>query len=199
MNPALYDLAKYTFWGLFGSIWRMRVHGIENVPKNGPLIVACNHMSYLDPPVLGTASPRRLSYMAKEELFHIPVLGPAIAAVGAYPVDRKGSATAAIKRSVDVLRSGGAIGIFPEGTRNLEGRAEVRGGAALLSALGNAPVVPACITGTSDAKRLAQIQVFFGQPMRLPADRKASREDMANFTDEVMRAIRSLPKRIGRA
>ncbi len=198
MNAALYDLAKYTFWGLFGSIWRMRVYGTDDVPKNGPLIVACNHMSYLDPPVLGTASPRRLSYMAKEELFRIPVLGPAIAAVGAYPVDRKGSATAAVKRSVEVLRNGGAIGIFPEGTRNLEGRAEVRGGVALLSALGDAPVVPACVTGTSDAKRLAQIQVFFGPPMRLPADRKASREDMANFTDEVMRAIRSLPKRIGR-
>jgi 1-acyl-sn-glycerol-3-phosphate acyltransferase len=199
MNTALYDIAKYTFWGLFGSIWRMRVHGAQNVPKNGPLIVACNHMSYLDPPVLGSASPRRLSYMAKEELFRIPVLGPSIAAVGAYPVDRKGSATAAIKRSVEVLRRGGAIGIFPEGTRNRQGAAEVRGGVALLASLGDAPVVPACVVGTAEAKRLAQFHVIFGPPLRLPADRKASREEMANFTDEVMRAIRSLPNSIGRA
>src|SRR5579864_2900572 len=110
----------------------MRVYGAENVPKDGPLIVACNHVSYLDPPVLGTASPRRIEYMAKRQLFEIPVLGSLISAVGAYPVDREGSATAAVKRSVEVLRRGGAIGIFPEGTRNLEGTAEARTGVALL-------------------------------------------------------------------
>jgi 1-acyl-sn-glycerol-3-phosphate acyltransferase len=198
MNPALYDLAKYTFWGFFGSIWRMRVHGGENVPKSGPVIVACNHMAYLDPPVLGSASPRRLSYMAKQELFKIPVLGPAIAAVGAYPVDRQGSATSAVKRSVEVLRAGGAIGIFPEGRRNRGGEAEVRAGVALLASLGKAPVVPACIVGTNGARRFEQFHVIFGPPMRLPEDRKATREEMMNFTEEVMRAIRSLPERIGR-
>jgi 1-acyl-sn-glycerol-3-phosphate acyltransferase len=199
VNAALYDVAKYSFWALFGTIWRMRAHGTENVPRTGPVIVACNHISYLDPPVLGTTSPRRLSYMAKEELFRIPVLGKLISAVGAYPVDRKGSATAAIKRSVEVLRRGGAIGIFPEGTRNLTGENEARGGVALLASLGKAPVVPACVVGTNGAKQFQKFDVVFGKPMSLPVDRKASREEMANFTDEVMRAIRSLPESIGRA
>ena len=199
MNNALYDLAKYSFWAMFGTIWRMRAHGTENVPRTGPVIVACNHISFFDPPVLGTASPRRLSYMAKEELFRIPVLGPLISAVGSYPVDRTGSATAAIKRSVDVLRKGGAIGIFPEGTRNLTGQNEARGGVALLASLSKAPVVPAAVVGTDQAARFGKIDVVFGRPMSLPADRKASREEMANFTDEVMRAIRSLPESIGRA
>jgi 1-acyl-sn-glycerol-3-phosphate acyltransferase len=198
MNKALYDAAKYSFWAFFGTVWRMRVYGGENVPKSGPVIVASNHVSYFDPPVLGTASPRRLSYMAKEQLFGIPVLGPAIRAVGAYPVDREGSATAAIKRSVEVLRAGGAIGIFPEGTRNIAGTNEARGGVALLASLGKAPVVPARLVGTGEAKRLAQFRVFFGKPLSLPSDRKASREEMANFTDEVMRAIHALPKSIGR-
>ncbi|HLI95456.1 MAG TPA: lysophospholipid acyltransferase family protein [Candidatus Baltobacteraceae bacterium] len=193
MNALLYDAAKYTFWGVFGTIWRMRVYGGENVPKTGPVIVACNHVSYFDPPLLGTACPRRIRYMAKEELFRVPVLGPAIRAVGAYPVDRQGSATAAIKRSVEVLREGGVIGIFPEGGRNLTGAAQARGGVALLASLGKAPVVPARLMGTGSAKRLEQFRVFFGRPLSLPQDRKASREDMANFTDEVMRAIRSLP------
>lgn len=193
MNNFLYDCAKYTFWAVFGTVWRMRVYGSENVPKTGPLIVASNHVSYFDPPVLGTASPRRLSYMAKEELFHIPVLGAAIRAVGAYPVDRAGSATAAIKRSVEVLRAGGVIGIFPEGGRNRTGAAEARGGVALLASLGKAPVVPARLVGTARANRLQQFRVYFGKPLSLPKDRKASREEMANFTDEVMRAIRSLP------
>jgi 1-acyl-sn-glycerol-3-phosphate acyltransferase len=199
MNALLYDAAKYSFLGMFGTIWRMRVYGAENVPRNGPLIFACNHVSYLDPPVLGAASPRRISYMAKEELFKIPVLGPAIAAVGAYPVDRKGSATAAIKRSVEVLRGGGSIGIFPEGTRNIAGQAEIRGGVALLASLSKAPVIPSRLMGTGNAKRLAQFQVFFGRPISLPADRKATREEMANFTDDVMREIHSLPESLDRS
>lgn len=193
MNNALYDLAKYSFWTMFGTVWRMRVYGRRNVPKTGPLIVACNHLSYLDPPVLGTACPRRIEYMAKRQLFEIPVLGPLISAVGAYPVDREGSAAAAVKRSVEVLRRGGAIGIFPEGTRNLAGTAEVRGGVALLAGLAHCPVVPARVVGTSGARRLQAFRVYFGPPMSLPEGRKASREEMANFTDEVMRAIRTLP------
>lgn len=193
MNTFLYDLAKYTFWGVFGTIWRMRVYGADNVPKTGPLIIACNHVSYFDPPVLGTTSPRRISYMAKEELFRIPVLGPAIRAVGAYPVDRSGSATSAIKRSVEVLRAGGVIGIFPEGGRNLSGSEQAREGVALLASLGKAPVVPARLVGTGEAKRLQQFRVYFGRPLSLPPDRKATRDEMANFTDQVMRAIRSLP------
>ena len=199
MKTWLYDAAVVGFWTVFGSVWRMRAHGRENVPKTGPLIIACNHVSNLDPPVLGTACPRRISYMAKQELFAIPLLGPLISAVGAYPVDRQGSATAAIKRSVEVLRAGGVVGIFPEGGRNITGENEVRGGVALLASLGRAPVVPACIVGTGNANRLAQFHVFFGKPLVLPRDRKASREEMANFTAEVMQAIRSLPESIGRA
>jgi 1-acyl-sn-glycerol-3-phosphate acyltransferase len=125
------------------------------------------------------------------------VLGPLIHAVGAYPVDRKGSATAAIKRSVNVLKSGGAIGIFPEGTRNLTGTEQTHEGVALLAALSGAPVVPAALVGTGKAKRFAQFHVLFGRPLTLPRDRKAGRKDMTNFTDEVMRVIRSLPESLG--
>ncbi|HZZ64344.1 MAG TPA: lysophospholipid acyltransferase family protein, partial [Candidatus Baltobacteraceae bacterium] len=67
MNALLYDAARNSFRVLFGILWRMRVHGAENVPRTGPVIIASNHVSYLDPPVLGSAAPRRISYMAKEE------------------------------------------------------------------------------------------------------------------------------------
>ncbi len=167
MNALLYDAARYSFRALFTVVWRMRVRGARNVPTRGPVIIASNHLSYLDPPVLGSACPRRIRYMAKEELFHIPVLGRAIAAVGAYPVDRRGAATAAIKRSVQALRGGAAIGIFPEGTRNLRGEAEVRSGVALLASLTNAPVVPASVSGTRKARRLARFEVAFGVPLQL--------------------------------
>ena len=194
MNDALYDAAKFSLRILFGP-WRMKVYGAQNVPSSGPLIVACNHVSYFDPPLLGTACPRRIEYMAKRQLFDIPVLGPLIAAVGAYPVDREGSATAAVKRSLEVLERGGAIGIFPEGTRNLEGTVQARTGVALLSSLSKAPVVPARLTGTDAVRRFHQFRVYFGAPMALPAGRKVTREEMANFTDDVMREIRTLPGR----
>lgn len=197
MNLRLYNAAKFTI-NIFGKVlWRTRAFGTENVPMDGPLIVACNHRSYLDPPMLGTYSPRPLAYMAKAELFKIPVLGPAIRSVGAYPVDRDGSSTAAIKRSLEVLRKGGAIGIFPEGTRNLDGTVQAREGVALLASLSKAPVVPAALVGTADAKKFHQIKVAFGPALRLPTERKATREDLAKFTDDVMSAIAALAESIG--
>jgi 1-acyl-sn-glycerol-3-phosphate acyltransferase len=192
-----YDIARGILRPLLGSFWRMQVTGKENVPMTGPLIIACNHVSYIDPPALGTASPRRVRYMAKRELFNVPVLGTMIAAFGAYPVDRHGSAMSAIRRSVEVLREGGCIGIFPEGTRNRSGQEEARQGVALLANLGGAPVVPACIVGSDGAKRLRQIKVTFGKPITLPKDRKATRDDLAKFTDEVMGEIHSLAEKLG--
>jgi len=188
----VYDFASATIRAIATVLWRTRVYGRENVPLSGPLIVACNHVSNLDPPVMGCFFPRRISYMAKKELFEIPVLGPLIGALGAYPVDREGSATAAIKRSVEVLRSGGTVGIFPEGGRNVTGDNEIRQGVALLASLGKAPVVPACIIGSDKAKQLGQIKVVYGKPLSLPVGRKATREDLAKFTDDVMSAIRAL-------
>jgi 1-acyl-sn-glycerol-3-phosphate acyltransferase len=185
-----YEIARFLLTPLFRIVWRARVRGAHNVPRSGPLIVACNHVSYLDPPVLGTFCPRSLRYMAKEELFDFAVLGPLIRAVGAYPVDREGSATAAIKRSVDVLREGEAIGIFPEGTRNLTGEVAPRPGVALLASLAKAPVVPACIVYSG--KGIPKIKVAFGPPLSLPSDRKATRDDLAKFTESIMNEIRSL-------
>jgi 1-acyl-sn-glycerol-3-phosphate acyltransferase len=192
MNPRLYDFASWLIRCTMRTVWRARASGREHVPLSGPLIVACNHVSYLDPPGMGCFCPRRIRYMAKKELFDIPVLGPAIRAVGAYPVDRAGSATAAIKRSLEVLQQGGAVGIFPEGTRNRSGAVQPQTGVALLAALAKAPVVPACIVGSDRALRLAQIKVAFGRPLQLPANRKATREELAKFTSEIMNAIREL-------
>ncbi len=178
-------------------VWNVKVSGTENVPRNGPLIVACNHVSLLDPPVMGCFVPRQVSYMAKKELFDIPILGPLLCGLGAYPVDRAGSAAAAIKRSVAVLRAGGCVGIFPEGGRNLEGDKEVRGGVALLASLAQAPVVPAAIVGTNQKKKRGKIKVAFGPPIALPADRKATRDELAKFTDTVMNAVYALARDIG--
>jgi 1-acyl-sn-glycerol-3-phosphate acyltransferase len=195
--PWFYDFAKATVRLMARTIWRARVYGSANVPVEGPLIVACNHVSYLDPPLMGSLCPRRISYMAKKELFVIPVLGPVIRALGAYAVDRHGSATAAIRRSLQVLQEGGAIGIFPEGTRNRTGTIAAQTGVALLASLAQARVVPACIRGSDRALRLARVDVAFGAPLALPSDGKATREDLAKFTAEIMNAIEALAGSMG--
>jgi 1-acyl-sn-glycerol-3-phosphate acyltransferase len=198
VNFGFYDFAGFTVRTIARVLWRARVFGTKNVPASGALIIACNHISYLDPPILGSLCPRRISYMAKKELFEIPVLGPVIRGLGAYAVDRHGSATAAIKRSLNVLESGGAIGIFPEGTRNPTGTIAPQTGVALLAALARAPVVPACVHGTDRALRLGRIDVAFGAVlMPPPAGRKATREDLAKFTAEIMKAIEQLAGSIG--
>lgn len=197
MNTRFYDFAKATVRFFVRLVWRGRARGAENVPAAGPLIVACNHVSYLDPPAMGCFCPRRISYMAKKELFDIPLLGAVIRGLGAYSVDRRGSATAAIKRSLQVLQAGGAVGIFPEGTRNRRGDVEAQTGVALLASLAGAPVVPACVRGTDRALRLGRIDVAFGAPLELPAGRKATRDDLAKFTLAIMNAIAALAENSG--
>ena len=191
----LYDFSvRVVLAPLLKTVWRIEAMGVRNVPMRGPLIVAANHASYLDPVALGVACPRRISYLAKAELFRIPVLGRYMTAVHAYPVERgvKTSTRAAIKKSVEILREGRAVGIFPQGQRVVEGEGESKAGVALLASLASAPVVPAYISGTKDAMRLHQIKVCFGNPISLPAGRKATRSEIAKFTQDVMAAIREL-------
>jgi 1-acyl-sn-glycerol-3-phosphate acyltransferase len=211
-----YDFAKVVCGIPLRTLWRLRAVGTERVPLTGPLIVASNHISFFDPPALGVALPRPLHYMAKQELFDIPLFGPTIRATNAYPVDRRRGDVGAIRRTVEMLRAGNAVAIFPEGGRNKDGQAKARPGVALLAALSRAPILPAYIEGTSGVRRLQAITVIFGEPF-IPrfdplspaedaihfasaedlgttkaADRKASREDLAKWTDEIMHRIFAL-------
>ncbi len=175
----------------------MRVIDAQRVPADGPLVVASNHISYLDPVALGSACPRPISYMAKVELFAIPVLGPLIEGLEAYPVDRNRGDVAAIKRSVKILQEGRAVGIFPEGGRNLDGTAVPKTGAVLLASMAGAPLVPAAIGGTRNPRSLGRITVVFGEPMEILRDRKARGDDLEKWTRELMRRIAALKETIG--
>jgi 1-acyl-sn-glycerol-3-phosphate acyltransferase len=192
VNLRFYRFIAWLVRTLLKAFWHLRVFGAEKVPPAGPVIVACNHVSYFDPPALGCALSRPLSYMAKQELFTIPVLGTIIRALGAYPVDRSRHTGAAIKRSLEVLQTGAAIGIFPEGTRNLDGTVKPHVGVALLAAKSGAVVVPAYVGGTAHANRLRPITVAYGDPLHFDTARKASREDLAKWTDEIMARIHAL-------
>jgi 1-acyl-sn-glycerol-3-phosphate acyltransferase len=179
------------------AVYGFRALQGENVPATGPVIVACNHVSYLDPVVLGIGFVRPVTYLAKKQLFAIPVLGPIIAALGAYPLDREAGGVAAVRAALRALKEGRCVGIFPEGTRNLTGQAEEKGGAALLGALSGAPVVPAAIAGTRHARPFHEIRVIYGEPVHIERKRKADGDDLEKWTEEIMRRIRALEESIG--
>ncbi len=124
MNPADANFpmriwSEAVMRGLFTAIWGMKVSGLENVPRLGPLIVACNHVSIIDPPLMAVAvSPRRRPFgVGKKELFEKPILGWWLRASGSFPLDRQGDATSAMRSSLGVLEKGGCLSIYPEGTR----------------------------------------------------------------------------------
>lgn len=196
-NPAFYAFARGLCGVILRLVWRLRSRDAKHVPLDGAVILACNHVSYLDPVVLGVGAPRPVTYLAKKELFAIPVLGTTIRGLGAYPLDRANGGVAAVRAALRALKDGRCIGIFPEGTRNLRGDAEEKGGAALLASLSGAPVVPCAIAGTRHAKRLHPITVVYGEPLTIPRNRKANGDDLEKWTAEIMRRIRALEESIG--
>ncbi|HET9885947.1 MAG TPA: lysophospholipid acyltransferase family protein, partial [bacterium] len=132
------------------ALWDLRVEGRENVPRTGPLLVTANHQSYLDPAVLAAVFPREVGFAAKQELFKIFGFGRLIRALHAIPVDRSSIAPSTLRRFEDWVRGGGALVVFPEGTRSKDGNlGTAKTGAGLMLARFGAPVLPVYLEGTN--------------------------------------------------
>jgi 1-acyl-sn-glycerol-3-phosphate acyltransferase len=187
-----YDFAHAFVGVLLRAAFRYRVVGAEKVPRDGGVIVAANHISNLDPPILGVALPRPVSYMAKKELFAIPVLKTVITHLNAFPVDREAGGTAALRASLRMLKEGRAVGVFPEGGRNVSGTNEEKAGAAFLAAASGAPVVPAAIVGTRRLRLFGRVTVVFGDPMHVVRNRQSGSDGLEKGAAEIMQRIRTL-------
>ncbi|MFE4105744.1 lysophospholipid acyltransferase family protein [Almyronema epifaneia] len=147
---ALYHLFKWLVVSpVLHAYFRGRIYGADQVPAEGPLIVVANHASDFDPPILSNCVRRPVSYMAKEELFKVPVLSQAIRLYGAYPVKRGSADRSAIRAALQQLEQGWAVGVFLQGTRTPDGRISApKLGAALIAAKAQVPLLPVSLWGT---------------------------------------------------
>lgn len=180
------------------------VRGGENIPARGPILLAVNHRAYMDPPYLSMVTKRQLHLMAKEELFRIPVFGPYIRALGAFPVKRGAPDRGAIRQAMDELKAGHVLGIFPEGTRADPGTLlPAERGFALIAKQTGIPVVPIALEGTDrvhpkHAKRLhrAHVTATVGKAVTaaemLAADADPGKDALTIIGEATTRMIASL-------
>ena len=160
-----------TFKGLFKFLFRIKSTGAENLPKYNGCIVCANHVSLFDVFTISASLPveRRLRYLAKAELFKIPLIRTTVSALGAFKVDRKGGDVGARKKSVSLLKEGEVIGIFPQGTRckgKNPAETEVKHGAGMIAYYSKVPVLPVAIRTKKQKYALfRQVEVIFGTPM----------------------------------
>jgi 1-acyl-sn-glycerol-3-phosphate acyltransferase len=154
--------------GPIGLLTRLRVYGAERMPESGGLVVAANHFSWVDPPVLGSASPRTLYYLAKIEAHRVPGLGQLIRSFGAIPVRRGESDRDAVRMMRRVVLDGNALGMFAEGTRQRRGvPGPVQPGAAMVAITEGVPIIPAAIHGSHTWRlwNFEPVSVAWGMPM----------------------------------
>jgi 1-acyl-sn-glycerol-3-phosphate acyltransferase len=148
------------FRAMFKLLFRWRVYHPENVPLTGPVILASNHASFLDPPLVGSGLPRCINYLARETLFRFPIVGSILRSWNAVPVDRDGTSPSGLRNILNRLQKGGAIILFPEGTRTRDGNLQpARSGIGLTVVKSNAPIIPVRVFGTYEA---------YGRHMKLP-------------------------------
>jgi 1-acyl-sn-glycerol-3-phosphate acyltransferase len=182
-------------------MFRLEAIGSENVPAQGPVLLVANHSSVLDPPLIGGAANRQLTYLAKAELFEIPLFGALIRGLNARPIRREGADPGALRTARRVLDEGGALLVFPEGTRGEEGVIRpAKPGAGLLAVSSGAAVVPVYVRGSGRAwpkgrslPRPAKVTVTFGKPLRFDPVRGADRKTQYEIASrEMMDAISRL-------
>ncbi|GAB6156995.1 lysophospholipid acyltransferase family protein [Desulfotomaculum varum] len=177
-------------------LWRRwRVNGTEHIPASGGVVVVANHVSNLDPVVLGCALTRRINFMAKAQLFKVPVLSALITMLGAFPVNREKSDRHAIRRALELLQGGHVVGIFPEGTRSKTGDLQKPHiGAAMLAVKADVPILPVSLQGTRGLFK--KITVNIGKPIYLPElwRGKPGKEELEELSQQLMNEIKNLMK-----
>ena len=196
-SKVLYSIGKVLLLPASKLIYRYKVIGSENMPKQGGVILACNHLSFSDPVLLGLAQKRRLFFMAKSELFRNKFASFIIRHLGAFPVERGAGDGKAIKTGEEILCEGNVMTIFLEGGRTKTGELmRPRSGCALVAQQTMLPVVPACITITGNPKhRFAKRVIHFSKPLTsedMGLTAEGGRREIKTATNAIMGEIRRM-------
>ena len=186
----IYQVCRSLAGAFYSVVFRLEGRGMENVPSEGPVILCANHTSNHDPLVVAVCLKKRpVTFMAKAELFRVPVLGPLIRKLGAFPVKRGGVSKESIKHSIELLKSGKVITIFPEGSRSNSGGAGKKG-AAMLALRSQAAVVPIAILGSY--KPFHRTTVIYGPPVDLAEFAGGGSDQLEAATEKIMSVIRNM-------
>jgi 1-acyl-sn-glycerol-3-phosphate acyltransferase len=192
-HDVLWPAGRLVLGGAAAMASRLRTYGAERVPKQGGVVLAFNHFSWIDIPCMAYATPRSFYFLAKVEAHRVPGLGEFIRAFGTISVRRGESDREAVRRMREVVRDGNALGVFVEGTRQRSGvPGQAQPGAAMVAMQENAPVVCAAIHGTQSWKvgNFHPVSVAWGEPMRLdhlPRNGKGYRAGSEEIEAELQR------------
>jgi glycerol-3-phosphate dehydrogenase (NAD(P)+) len=195
INPFVYWPIRAVLVPVFLIYFRMQRIGREHLPRRGPLLLAANHRSFLDPFVIGTLVRRPVYYMAKRELFNRRWQAWLLSSLGAFPVDRGASDTEAIDTARLILERGDCVVVFPEGTRVRPGPLGApRRGIGRLALETGAPVAPIAVIGTEDVRagwriRPRKVRLRVGRPLRFPLPERASPGLAAAVTERIWACV----------
>ncbi|WLR56530.1 lysophospholipid acyltransferase family protein [Mesobacillus subterraneus] len=185
-----YSFARSLVNSILKPIYRIEVIGRENMPSDGGVLLCANHIDNLDPPVVGITAPRPVHFMAKEELFSVPLLGKIVPHLNAFPVKRGMSDREALRKGLGILKDGKVLGLFPEGTRSKTGEmGKGLAGAGFFALRSDAHVVPCAIIGPY--KAFKKLKVVYGKPIDMGSI-KEKKLNAEQATDLIMSEIQVL-------
>jgi 1-acyl-sn-glycerol-3-phosphate acyltransferase len=184
----LFLLGRQMFRIMFKLFYRYHIEGAENIPKTGGAIISPNHMSFFDPPLAGAAMKRPLYFMAKKELFDIPVFGWTIRQTNAFPVKRGVQDMSAMRHAFSLLEEGHLLLMFPEGTRSKDGKlSKARAGAGMVACHAQVPLIPVKLENTNMMSKLKKIIIKYGKPIYPP--KNFSKNDYVSLSQKVLDEI----------
>lgn len=199
-KQTLYKVARSAVCLYCNTLFGVDSEGLENIPKEGGCLIASNHVSLFDPPLVSIAiNFRQVHFVAKKELFMIPVLGKILAGCGCVWVDRSSKDGSSVNQAIDLLKSGRVVGIFPEGTRSKDGKLQ-RGklGVSVMALKSGVPIVPACVFNTYEIGHNHgipcghRLSIRFGKPIPVALNERPDPKAMKEVCNQVMSSIAQL-------